>query len=178
MAEVIKYALAMNEELFHILDQGGEGEFTTAELVDIVMRCCYLKAGIVEADETERTGERAILNFGHTIGHAIEAVGRLQGQSHGEAVAIGMMAAARISERVGMLDRDSVHKIEKALIKFGLPTYCQEINPDDLFEAIHFDKKTTFGQTGWVLLEGIAKGVVNQTVEENIVREELMEIYR
>jgi len=178
MAEVIKYALAMNEELFHILDQGREGEFTAAELVDIIMRCCYLKAGIVEVDETERTGERAILNFGHTVGHAIEAVTKLQGQSHGEAVAIGMMAAARISKQVGMLNGDSVHKIERLLLEFGLPTYCQGVNPDDLFEAIRFDKKTTFSQTGWVLLEGIGKGVVNRTVEENIVRKELMEICR
>ncbi len=122
MAEVIKYALAMDEELFRILDQKRERELTTAELKDIVMRCCRLKAAVVEVDETERTGQRAILNFGHTVGHALEAATKLQGQSHGEAVAIGMMAAARISEQVGMLDRGNVHSIENLLLKFGLPT--------------------------------------------------------
>lgn len=176
MAEVIKYALAMDEELFRILDQKGEKEFTTAELEDTVMRCCYLKAGIVEVDETERSGQRAILNFGHTVGHALEAATKLQGQSHGEAVTIGMMAAARISEQVGMLDQSNIHRIENLLLKFGLSTYCKGVNPDDLFEAIRFDKKTTLGQTGWVLLKGIGKGVVNQLVAENVVRRVLMEI--
>lgn len=178
MAEVIKYALAMDEELFRILDQKGGKELTTAELKDIVMRCSYLKAGIVEVDETERSGQRAILNFGHTVGHALEAVTKLRGQSHGEAVAIGMMAAARMSEQVGMLDRSNVHSIENLLLKFGLPTYCQGVNPDDLMAAIRFDKKTTLGQTGWVLLKGIGKGVVNQPVAEAVVRRVLKEICR
>jgi 3-dehydroquinate synthase len=86
MAEVIKYALAMDEGLFCILDQKGGKEFTNAELMSIVMRCGSLKAGIVEVDETERTGQRAILNFGHTAGHALEAATRFHRLSHGEAV--------------------------------------------------------------------------------------------
>jgi len=178
LAEVIKYALAMDEELFRLLDQKEEGKFTTAELKDIVMRCCRLKAGIVEADETERTGQRAILNFGHTVGHALEAATKFQGRSHGEAVAIGIVAAARISEQVGMLDQRNITKIENLLSKFGLPVYCQGVNPDELVEAIRFDKKTTKGQTGWILLKGIGKGVINQPVEEAVVRRVLKEICR
>jgi 3-dehydroquinate synthase len=177
MAEVIKCALAIDEGLFRTLDQKGE-ELTPAELKDSVMRCGSLKAGIVEVDETERSGQRAILNFGHTVGHALEAANRLRRLNHGEAVAIGMMAAARISEEVGMLDQSNVQRIENLLLKFGLPTSCQGINPEDLVEAIRFDKKTTFGQTGWVLLEGIGRGVVNQPVAENLVRKVLMEICR
>jgi 3-dehydroquinate synthase len=178
LAEVIKYALAMDEELFCLLDQKEEGKFTTAELQDIVMRCCRLKAGIVEADETERTGQRAILNFGHTVGHALEAATKFQGRSHGEAVAIGMVAAARTSEQVGMLEQSNIPQIENMLLKFGLPIYCQGVNPDELVEAIRFDKKTTKGQTGWVLLKGIGKGVINQPVEEAVVRRVLKEICR
>ena len=178
MAEVIKYALAMDKGLFRILDQKREGELTTAELKDIVMRCGALKAGIVEVDETERSGQRAILNFGHTVGHALEAATELKGQSHGEAVAIGMMAAARISGQVGILDISNIYKIESLLLKFGLPTSCPGINPEDLITAIRFDKKTTLGQTGWVLLEGIGRGVVNQPVEESIVKKVLREICR
>jgi 3-dehydroquinate synthase len=177
MAEVIKYGLAMDEGLFRILDQK-KGKFTAAELKDIVMRCCRLKAGIVEADETERTGQRAILNFGHTVGHALEAATSFKGQSHGEAVAVGMVAAARISQQLGMLDQSSVQSIENLLLKFGLPTSCQGVNPDDLITAIRFDKKTTLGQTGWVLLEEIGNGVTNQVVAENVVRKVLMEICR
>lgn len=178
MAEVIKYGLAMDDGLFRTLDRKREGKLTTAELKDIVIRCCHLKAGIVEADETERSGQRAILNFGHTVGHALEAATRLHKLSHGEAVAIGMLAAARISEQVGMLEPGNVPRIENLLLKFGLPTYCQDVNPDDLITAIRFDKKTTLGETGWVLLKGIGKGVVNQTVAEAIVRRVLKEICR
>jgi len=178
MAEVIKYGLAMDEELFRTLDQKGEKEFNTAELKDIVMRCGSLKAGIVEVDETERSGQRAILNFGHTVGHALEAVTKFYTLSHGKAVAIGMVAAARISEQVGMLDQSNVPRIENLLLKFGLPTYCQGVNPDDLVEATRFDKKTTLGQTGWVLLQGIGKGVINQPVAEDVVRGVLREVCR
>jgi 3-dehydroquinate synthase len=177
LAEVIKYGLAMDEGLFRILDQK-EGEFTTAEMKEIVRRCCRLKAGIVEADETERTGQRAILNFGHTVGHALEATTKFKGQSHGEAIAIGMTAAARISQQLGMIDRSSVQSIENLLSKFGLPNSCQGVSPDELINAIRFDKKTTLGQTGWVLLNGTGKGVVNQVVAENLVRRVLKEICR
>jgi 3-dehydroquinate synthase len=178
LAEVIKYALAMDEELFHLLDQKKESEFTTAELQDIVKRCCRLKAGIIEVDETEQTGQRAILNFGHTVGHALEAATKLQDLSHGEAVAVGMVAATRISEQVSMLDHGVITQIENLLLKFGLPIYCQGVNPEELTSITRFDKKTTSGQTGWVLLKGIGQGVVNQPVAEDVVKKVLREICR
>jgi 3-dehydroquinate synthase len=118
----------MDEELFHTLDRKPEKEFNTDELKDIVMRCGYLKAGIVEVDETERSGQRAILNFGHTVGHALEAATKLHTLSHGEAVAIGMVAAARISEQVGMLKPSDLPRTENLLLKFGLPIYSQGVN--------------------------------------------------
>jgi 3-dehydroquinate synthase len=177
LAEVIKYGLAMDKELFQLLDHKKKSEFINQELKDIVIRCCRLKAGIVEIDEREQTGKRAILNFGHTVGHAIEAATNLQ-LSHGQAVAIGMAAAARISAELGRLDHSHISAIESLLARFGLPTYCQGINPDDLVETIRFDKKTTFRQTGWVLLDGIGKGVVNQPVKEDLVRRVLKEICR
>jgi 3-dehydroquinate synthase len=178
LAEVIKYGLAMDEGLFRLLEQKKEAEFTAAELKDIVRRCCRLKAGIVEIDETERSGQRAILNFGHTVGHALEAATKLQELSHGEAVAIGMAATARISAEAGRLDRSHIIKIEGLLARFGLPVRCQGVNPDDLIAVIRFDKKTTGGRTGWVLLEGIGQGVTGQPVAEEVVRKALMEICR
>jgi 3-dehydroquinate synthase len=178
LAEVIKYGLAMDEGLLGILDLKKDGEFTSQELKDIVIRCCRLKAGIVEIDETERTGKRAILNFGHTVGHAIEAATSLRKMSHGQAVAIGMAAAARISAETGRLDPGNITKIESLLSRFGLPIRCPGISPDALMESIRFDKKTTGGQTGWVLLDGIGKGVVNQPVVEDVVRRVLKEICR
>jgi 3-dehydroquinate synthase len=175
LSEVVKYGLAMDGELFQLLEQKKGNEFTTAELNDIVTRCCRLKAGIVEVDETERTGRRAILNFGHTIGHAIEAAANLK-LSHGQAVAIGMAAVARLSARAGKLDTGNIARIESLLLKFGLPVRCPGISPEDLMTSIRFDKKTTGGRTGWVLLEGIGKGVTNQQVKEDIIRKVLREI--
>jgi 3-dehydroquinate synthase len=178
LAEVIKYGLAMDKELFYLLDHKKKNEFNNQELKDIVRRCCRLKAGIIEVDELEQTGKRAILNFGHTVGHALEAAAKLQRLSHGQAVAIGMAAAARISTELGMLDQSSITKIENLLAGFGLPICWQGINPQELIETIRYDKKTTRGQTSWVLLNGIGKGVVNQPVTEDVVRRVLKEICR
>ncbi len=175
-AEVIKYGLAMDKELFQRLSDRGKGEFTPSELVDIVERCSILKTEIVKADETERSGQRAILNFGHTVGHAVEASVGSWGQHHGEAVAIGMVAAAKISEQMGMLNSKSVDEIDNILTRFGLPARCRGMTPDKLLGAMKFDKKATDGQVKWVLLEEIGHGVVNCTVGEDIVREVLREM--
>ena len=177
LAEVIKYAIAMDEGLYRIVEQKQDKDFSTTELKEIVMRCCRLKSAIVEIDETERTGKRAILNFGHTVGHALEAASGFKG-SHGEAVAVGMVAAAGISQQLGMLASDSVQGIRSLLLKFELPTSCPGVSPDALINAIRFDKKTTLGQTHWVLLKGIGKGVTNQLVEEAVVTKVLKELCR
>lgn len=178
LAEVIKYGIAMDEGLYRLLERKEDNDFSAAELTDIVLRCCRLKADIVEADETERTGKRAILNFGHTVGHALEAVTNFKGKSHGEAVAVGMVAAARISEQLGMIDQSSVQGIRSLLQKFELPVACPGVSPDGLIAAIRFDKKTTLGQTRWVLLRGIGKGITDQAVAEDMVGKMLKELCR
>ena len=177
LAEVIKYAIAMDEGLYRIVERKEDNDFSTTELKEIVMRCCRLKSAIVEIDETERTGKRAILNFGHTVGHALEAASGFKG-SHGEAVAVGMVAAAGISQQLGMLAPDSVQGIRSLLLKFELPVACPGVNPDALINAIRFDKKTMLGQTRWVLVKGIGKGVTNQLVEEAVVTKVLKELCR
>jgi 3-dehydroquinate synthase len=177
LAEVIKYAAAMDEGLYRMLDDKADNKFSAKELEDIVMRCCRLKAGIVEIDEMEKTGERAILNFGHTVGHALEAVSGFKG-SHGEAVAVGMVAAAMMSQHLGKLEHKDVERIQRLLEKFGLPVSCPGLNPEALSEAIRFDKKTTLGQTRWVLLEGIGKGITGQIVAEDTVKKVLKELCR
>jgi 3-dehydroquinate synthase len=178
LAEVIKYAVAMDEGLYDILEQKEDGDFSTRELADIVPRCCRLKTGIVELDEREQTGQRAILNFGHTLGHALEAVGEFKGNSHGEAVAVGIIAAAKISQQLGRLESNIVNDIKSLLQKFGLPVDCPGVNPQSLTDTIRFDKKTTSGQTRWVLVEGIGRGVTGQAVDEEVVKEVLEELCR
>ncbi len=176
LAEVIKYAIAMDEGLYRILERKPDGNFSTAELKDIVMRCCRLKAGIVETDETERTGERAILNFGHTVGHALEAAAGFKGKSHGEAVAVGMVAAARMSQQLGILKADDVERIKKLIAKFELPVACPGVSPNALIDNIRFDKKTMLGRTRWVLVEGIGQGITEQPVAEEVVGKVLKEL--
>jgi 3-dehydroquinate synthase len=177
LAEVIKYAIAMDEGLYRMLEDKADNKFSTAELAEIVMRCCRLKANIVEIDEMEQTGQRAILNFGHTVGHALEAASGFKG-SHGQAVAMGMVAAAMISQRLGSLDASDVQSIRSLLQKFELPTSCSGLSPEALSETIRFDKKTTLGQTRWVLVEGIGRGITGQTVDEDIVKKVLKELCR
>ncbi len=178
LAEVIKYGIAMDEGLYRILEQKQDSVFNTDELTDIVMRCCRLKAGIVEADETERTGRRAILNFGHTVGHALEAVSGFKGHSHGEAVAVGIIAAAMVSQRLGNLGAGDIERVKKLIAKFGLPIACTGVSPDALIKIIRFDKKTTLGRTHWVLVKGIGKGITDQTVAEDLVGKVLKELCR
>jgi 3-dehydroquinate synthase len=178
LAEVIKYGIAMDEGLYRILEQKEANDFSTTELKDIVMRCCRLKAGIVEIDETERTGQRAILNFGHTVGHALEAVSGFKGHSHGEAVAVGIIAVAKISQRLGIFKADDVERIKKLIAKFELPIACTGVNPDALIKNIRFDKKTTLGRTRWVLVKGIGKGITDQTVAADVVEKVLKELCR
>ena len=175
LAEVIKYGLAMDEELLQKLSARGNDKFTPSELVDIVERCSLLKAEVVKVDETERSGERAILNFGHTVGHAIEAATGLDGR-HGEAIAVGMVTAAKISERTGMLSKVAIPQIEKVLAQYGLPTRCKGVKPDKLLRAMLFDKKMAYGELNWVLLDRIGHGVRNRTVDEKIVRTVLEEV--
>jgi len=176
MAEVIKYSLAMDKELFDTISNRKKGKFTPPESIDIIERCSFLKAKVVEADETDRSGQRSILNFGHTVGHAVEATTRFKKHHHGEAIAIGMVAASKISEQLGMLSGESVDKIDKILAQFGLPTRCPEISPHELLEAMQFDKKAIQGQLKWVLLEDIGHGVVNCIVEEDVVIKVLAEV--
>jgi 3-dehydroquinate synthase len=177
LAEVIKYAVAMDAGIYRMLENKADNKLSVKELADIVMRCCRLKAGIVELDETEKTGERAILNFGHTVGHALEAVSGFKG-SHGQAVAVGTVAAAMMSQRLGSIKASDVQSIQSLLQKFGLPVSRPEVKPEALSEVIRFDKKTTLGQTRWVLLEGVGQGITNQTVDEDTVKKVLKELCR
>ena len=177
LAEVIKYAIALDEGLYRILEQKEDKDFSTAELKDIVLRCCRLKADVVESDELEKTGRRAVLNFGHTVGHALEAATAFKG-NHGEAVAVGMVAAARMSQRLGKLHVNDIERIKALLTKFEMPLACPGLNPDALIKTIRYDKKTTSGRTHWVLVEGIGKAITNQIVEVEVVRKVLEELCR
>jgi 3-dehydroquinate synthase len=158
LAEVIKYGIIYDSELFgrlerdmpKILKRHGE------TLGDIVARCCEIKADVVGQDETE-TGLRAILNFGHTIGHGLEAISRYGKYLHGEAISIGQVAAAMLSSRITGLPLADVDRIRALLKKAGLPVSVRlsKAQRKQLFEAMRLDKKVSAGEIKFVLARRI-----------------------
>jgi 3-dehydroquinate synthase len=159
LAEVVKYGAILDAELFERLERNVDGLLRQdpALLVAVVSRCCRLKADVVESDETEG-GYRAILNFGHTIGHAIETLTEYRRLLHGEAVGIGMLCAARLSHAVVSLSRADVDRLERLLGALGVPTQVPpDLQKEQIALAIEADKKASGGKIKFVCLESIGK---------------------
>src|SRR6185295_13351883 len=170
--EVIKYGVILDPALFALLEEqiAGVQHLDRELMTHIVRTSCMLKALVVGEDETER-GYRAILNFGHTIGHAIESLTEYKQYLHGEAVAMGMVAAARISARLGYCADADVQRILRVLERYALPT---EI-PDDLRGtplalAMRTDKKARGGAINFVCIEGIGKTRLARLSCDDIVK--------
>jgi 3-dehydroquinate synthase len=135
---------------------------------------CSIKGNVVEQDEKEG-GLRAILNFGHTIGHAVESVSNFR-LLHGECVSIGMAGAYRMALKLGMVDEQMVGKVESTLKRAGLPVNIQGMSADAILEQMYFDKKVKDGRLNFILPKNIGE-VIQCTVEnEETIREVLMEL--
>jgi 3-dehydroquinate synthetase len=176
-AEVIKYGMTLDADLFAILE-GSHAAIRDREptlLAQIVARCVRLKMQIVQGDEREQ-GQRAILNYGHTIGHALEAVSGYTTWLHGEAVAVCMEVAARLAVALGLLAPGAAARQHALLGKFGLPTVCPGVSPDALLEAASRDKKVQRGSLRWVLPTAIGQAVVSQEVPSALVQQALGEV--
>jgi len=155
LAEVVKYAVILDAELFSLLEVKAERllKLDLSEFEAIVGRCCQLKADVVMQDERE-SGQRAILNYGHTFGHALETIGGLRTYSHGEAVSIGMGMAADAAVRLGLCPQDLPARQDALLTEFGLPTRVGAslgIEPDTVLDHMHRDKKVLQGKLRLVL---------------------------
>ena len=159
MAEIIKYGIIMDDNLFKYLEENVDKIISKKEdaLYYIVKRCARNKAMVVEEDEREETGKRSILNFGHTIGHALESSTRYQQYLHGEAVAIGMVFASKISKNLGFCSNGAVDRIHRLITRYGLPHEQPRLNEDDLTPIIRVDKKMTKGRINFVFLEDIGR---------------------
>lgn len=129
-------------------------------VLDVVGVTCYFKARVVELDEREEGGFRLILNYGHTIGHALEAAGGFRRYLHGEAIAVGMAAAARIASHLGVCSEDVTHAQIEVLKEFGLPVRVPRREFDGVCSKLRFDKKRTGGQSVMVFLKEISSPVV------------------
>jgi 3-dehydroquinate synthase len=172
LAEVIKYAMILSPELFTQLEKDIEALVALNDdvLIDIVGQCCALKATVVGQDERE-SGYRAILNFGHTIGHAIEMLTDYRQFLHGEAVAIGMVCAARLSHARGHCRRDLVPRLTQLLQRAGLPTAVpSELSGKQLALAVETDKKAAGGTIKFVCVEEIGRTRFDLLTAEEISR--------
>ncbi len=174
LAEVIKSAAIGNRNLFNFLDinMNKALEYHPSVLETIVVETARIKAGIVEKDERE-AGLRVILNYGHTIGHALEAVSGFR-LKHGQAVAIGMMVEAEISSRMGILDGSEVAKLEGIIGKAGLPTEVPDTDKGAIMEAMRHDKKVLQDKVRFVLLRAIGNAFVSDEVDPSLVEEVLV----
>ena len=153
LAEVVKYGVILDASFFEFLE--GQVEAINARRTDvlaqIVARCCQLKADVVQADEREETGVRAVLNYGHTYCHALEAVTDYGAFLHGEAVAIGMICASRLAESMGRIDHEVLRRQQHLLAALGLPVAVPNLDPTALLDAMRRDKKTLAGRLRFVL---------------------------
>ena len=180
-AEVIKHGFIRDEPMLDLLEaeadillnpaSAAEDQRCRQLLVDVITRNQAIKAAVVSADERE-SDLRAILNYGHTLGHAIEAVTGYSAVLHGEAVAMGMVAVAEIGAALGLIDEAVVSRHRRLLDRFGLPTQSPPgLSRAELLDAMSRDKKVVGGKQNWVLLESVGNPIVRNNVPPEIVSE-------
>jgi 3-dehydroquinate synthase len=179
LAEVIKYGASLDGNFFEYLEAQREGlnNRTPQVLLDVIARSCQLKAGIVERDEQEITGLRSLLNYGHTFAHAYEALLGYGQLLHGEAVAIGMVHASRLAERLGRIDGTVTQRQIALLRAVGLPTELPvgAFDVEAALDRMRLDKKSVGGKLRFVLPSSIGHVELVDSVPEGAVRSLLAE---
>ena len=179
LSEAVKYAIIGDAKLFRFLEEKYQSVFSkdAQALERLVFECARIKARIIELDEKEEKGIRTVLNFGHTIGHAIEAAGDYGKYSHGDAVALGMLASLRISQSMGLLDFMVYQRITNLMASIGLPQEIEGIKEKDVLTAYKLDKKFIGKTNRFVLLKGIAKAVVRNNIPEKVIYKAVRELF-
>lgn len=172
MAEVIKYGVIYDQEFFIWLEENLQAikQQDQAALQYMIARCCAIKAEVVAIDERE-SGLRAILNLGHTFGHAIEAELGYGNWLHGEAVSTGIVLASAVATKMNWLEASEFSRIEMLLQNFDLPTAAPEgMHYDEFMQHMRHDKKVQAGELFFVIPQGIGKAVVTKDVSEEVLR--------
>ncbi|SPY33844.1 3-dehydroquinate synthase [Pasteurella canis] len=171
LAEVIKYGAILDKDFFSWLEQHIDNLVALEQvyLQQCISRCCQIKADVVANDETEQ-GDRALLNLGHTFGHAIETHLGYGNWLHGEAIAVGMMMAAVLSEKLGYLTYDDVGRLEKLLARANLPTVSPDsMQAEDYLPHMMRDKKVLAGKLRLILLKALGQAYVATNTDQEIV---------
>lgn len=171
LAEVIKYGAILDKDFFSWLEQHIDNLVALEQvyLQQCISRCCQIKANVVANDETEQ-GDRALLNLGHTFGHAIETHLGYGNWLHGEAIAVGMMMAVVLSEKLGYLTYDDVGRLEKLLARANLPTVSPDsMQAEDYLPHMMRDKKVLAGKLRLILLKALGQAYVATNTDQEIV---------
>ncbi len=181
MAEVIKYGVIWDAQLFAEMEQSkrlDQLRYLKAELLDSILTCsCQAKADVVSKDEKE-AGLRAILNYGHTIGHAVESLTGYRVVNHGEAVAIGMVAAGQIAVELGMWQKAEAERQDALIQKAGLPTRLPEgLDIDAIVAALQTDKKVQDSKVRFVLPTQIGAVTITDQVPSDTIKQVLKNLY-
>ncbi|MFQ6027840.1 MAG: 3-dehydroquinate synthase [Dehalococcoidia bacterium] len=177
-AEAIKHGLILDPDLVDVFEEHAEALLRMEPEIstEVIRRSMAIKADIVSRDERETLDIRILLNYGHTIGHALEASTEYGRFMHGEGVSIGMMGAARMACQMGMIPQELVERQRVLLERFNLPIRAGGVPVEDLRRAMSLDKKTVGGSNRWVMLEGVGQAVVRRDVPVELVDETIQEL--
>ncbi|NWK58044.1 3-dehydroquinate synthase [Acinetobacter sp. SwsAc2] len=175
LAEVIKYALLGDADFLTWLEQHMDAlvQGDEAALAEAVYRSCAHKARIVANDEKEQ-GERALLNLGHTFGHAIESYLGYGEWLHGEAVATGMVMAADLSQRMGWISAEDLVRTKNIIQRANLPIVCPQIPLDDFLAYMAHDKKVLNGQVRLVLMQAVGQAIITKTFDVELMKQAIL----
>ena len=164
MAEVIKYGCIKDKMFFEFLYEMENNSDVIDNMERVIHKCCDIKRIVVESDEKDK-GERMLLNFGHTLGHAIEQYYNYTKYTHGEAVAIGMYEITKISEAKGLTVKGTAERIKEILIKYNLP-YKMDVNIEEILDTINLDKKKLGKSLNLIILKEIGNSEIYKTTTE------------
>ena len=176
MGEILKTGLICDEEFFRFVckNQPEISKLDLSMLSRMIRRCCEIKAGVVERDPKEQ-GERALLNLGHTVGHAVEKMKNFQ-LLHGQCVGVGLIAAAYLSMQRGLLTEEEYGEIRKGCHSYNLPLSVDSLNAGDVLAATKKDKKMEAGHIKFILMDGIGKSFIDKTVTDEELLQAIREI--
>ena len=177
-AEAIKHGFILDPSLVDVFEEHAEALMNVEPEIatEVIRRSMAIKADVVSRDERETLGVRILLNYGHTIGHALESSTEYGRFMHGEGVSIGMMGAAKMAQEMGILDQAVVDRQYNLLQRFNLPTAAPGVPVDDIRRAMSLDKKVADGANRWVMLEDVGRAVVRRDVPVELVDRTVREL--
>ena len=177
-AEAIKHGFILDASLVDVFEEHAEALMDVEPEIstEVIRRSMAIKANVVSQDERETLGIRIMLNYGHTIGHALESSTEYGQFFHGEGVSVGMMSAASMAQEMGLHSQDIVDRQRRLLDRFNLPTSAKGVNVDDILKGMSLDKKVQDGSKRWVMLEEVGRSVVRTDVPEELVQKTVREL--